>query len=127
MYQDPHDLRIDSTAEYHINAGSFDSDELDALRPRRGSSSSPVSSPYYLFTSFLSRFRYRYLSLVAALPLPAFLKGRSHAHSPIPLHHISEAATSSLSAIALSQSVSSEAKQAADEAESDMQALLKKV
>lgn len=122
MYHtDPH------SAEYHSTIGSFGIDEHDALRPRRGSSSSPVSSPYYLFTSFLSRFRYRYLSLVAALPLPAFLKGRSHAHSPLPLHHISEAATSSLSAIALSQGGSSEAQQAADEEDSDMQALLKKV
>lgn len=127
------ELLLDS-AEYQHNTGSFASldpfhaSHDDHTPRRRNSTSSPsMSSPYYVFTSFLSRLRYRYLSLVAALPLPASWKGRSHALSPLPLHHISEAASTSLSAIALSQHAEQKQSAEDEEEDADMQALLKKV
>jgi hypothetical protein len=133
---DPDDLLIDSD-EYQHNTGSFAAPDpfrrnADRNTPRAlsRSASAAVTLSSYSFSSFFSRLSFYYRSLVSALPIPAFLKGNSHAYASLALD---TASASSASSLARSTSTSLHALSASMEdhplspQDADMQALLKNV
>lgn len=98
---------------YQNNTGSFA--EADPFRIARRPSLSSIPH-YYTLSSCFSRISFYYRSCVSSLPLPAFLKGGSHAYAAIALDDMDAHSRANLAE-----------DEFAMDADTDMQALLKNV
>lgn len=131
-------MMIDSD-EYLHNTGAFASNDPFQRRsddasdshslPRSISSSLALSSSYYSLSAFFSRLRFYYRSLLSHLPIPAALKGDSHAYASLSLDSLTASTSSTLprSSSSLHPLTASVQDQLLTPQEADMQALLKKV